>query len=132
MTHNYSLIIDLILSHDSSSQTGTLTENRMTVVEGWFSGTKFARLPNASELSKELMDNLRINTSLNSKAFLVDSEKGGRIGYIGSSTECALLLALRTWGFDYKEVRAQHESDLVQVGPRCFTQYLSPSIHAMH
>ena len=96
----------------------------MTVVEGWFSGSKFTRLPDASELSKELMDNLRINISMNSKAFLVDNEKGGRIGYIGSSTECALLLALRTWGFDYKEVRAQHEQDLVQVGHYVITQLL--------
>ena len=88
----------------------------MTVVEGWFAGSKFTRLPEASELSKELMDNLRVNISMNSKAFLVDNEKGGRIGYVGSSTECALLLALRTWGFDYNEVRVQHEQDLVQVG----------------
>ena len=88
----------------------------MTVCEGWFAGTKHNKAPAAGDLSPELLDNLRLNIAMNSKAFLVDNETpGGRIGYVGSSTECALLLQLRTWGIEYNEVRIQHEPDVLQV-----------------
>ena len=88
----------------------------MTVCEGWFAGTKYSKAPAASDLSPSLLDLLRLNISMNSKAFLVDSDiPGGRIGYIGSSTECALLLQLRGWGFDYSEIRTERQPDVVQV-----------------
>ena len=100
----------------NSYQTGTLTENRMTVCEGWFAGTKHNKAPAASDLSPDLLDHLRLGIAMNSKAFLVDSDTpGGRIGYVGSSTECALLLQLRGWGFDYAEIRTEHQPDVLQV-----------------
>ncbi len=99
-------------------QTGTLTENRMTVVEGWFAGTKFDHVPAAGDMNPELLAELRINIAMNSKAFLTETTSG-RVGYVGSSTECALLLQLRTWGYDYDEIRIQYEKDLVQVSEAC-------------
>ena len=88
----------------------------MTVCEGWFAGTKFNKSPAASDLSPDLLEDLKMNIAMNSKAFLVDSDiPGGRIGYVGSSTECALLLQLRGWGFEYNDLRLQHEDDIVQV-----------------
>jgi magnesium-transporting ATPase (P-type) len=47
--------------------TGTLTENRMTVVEGWFSGTALDHAPTTSELRPELLELLKLNAALNSK-----------------------------------------------------------------
>ena len=87
----------------------------MSVVEGWFAGTKIDHSPAAAELSPELLADLRVNIAMNSKAFLTEAENG-RVGYVGSSTECALLLQLRNWGHDYNEVRAELEKDLIQVG----------------
>ncbi|KXZ55354.1 hypothetical protein GPECTOR_3g484 [Gonium pectorale] len=56
-----------------SDKTGTLTQNRMTVVEGWLApGTKLDRAPLASELPAPLLDDLQRNIALNSKAFLID------------------------------------------------------------
>ena len=92
----------------------------MTVCEGWFAGTKHSKAPTTGDLSPELLDNLRLNIAMNSKAFLVDSDTpGGRIGYVGSSTECALLLQLRGWGFEYNEVRSQHETEVLQARIVC-------------
>ena len=88
----------------------------MTVCEGWFAGTKFTKAPAANELSPDLLEALKMNIAMNSKAFLVNPDTpGGRIGYIGSSTECALLLQLRGWGFEYNDIRLQHNDDIVQV-----------------
>lgn len=97
-------------------QTGTLTENRMTVVEGWFAGTKMDHAPSLTELNPQLADDLKMNICLNSKAFLTDTPSG-RVGYVGSSTECAMLLMLRSaWGIEYTDVRSKHANDIIQVG----------------
>lgn len=61
----------------AADKTGTLTENRMTVVEGWFAGKVFTHVPAANELPDDVLDSLSMNCSMNSKV-------GG----------CA------TWGFD--------------------------------
>mmetsp|Transcript_211 Transcript_211/g.228 ORF Transcript_211/g.228 Transcript_211/m.228 type:complete len:653 (-) Transcript_211:390-2348(-) len=54
-----------------SDKTGTLTENRMTVVEGWFAGTMFDRLPKLEEISPTAREILVLNSAVNSKAFLL-------------------------------------------------------------
>ncbi len=64
-----------------SDKTGTLTENRMTVTEGWFAGTSYPTVPDASTLGSTLVGLLRDNCSLNSKAFLVDQ--------VGQPAHCA-------------------------------------------
>jgi hypothetical protein len=53
-----------------SDKTGTLTENRMTVVEGWFSGQQYSRLPAPTDLPKTALDAIGLNSSMNSKASL--------------------------------------------------------------
>ncbi len=50
-----------------SDKTGTLTENRMTVVEGWFAGKNFDHCPAPEELPQEVCDELKLNCALNSK-----------------------------------------------------------------
>lgn len=51
-----------------SDKTGTLTENRMTVVAGWFAGQVWGNLPSATDLPQQLMAEIQMNIALNSKA----------------------------------------------------------------
>ena len=64
-----------------------------------------------------MLQELKFNIAMNSKAFLVEGA-GGRAGYVGSSTECALLMLLRSWGIEYSDVRKQREADLLKVSLR--------------
>lgn len=103
-----------------SDKTGTLTENRMTVTEGWFAGTKHDHAPSAEELptSGDFARELAANCALNSKAFLIEHGPDLPLEFVGNRTECALLaLALRKWGVDYKALRseAEEKGDIVHL-----------------
>lgn len=50
-----------------SDKTGTLTENRMTVVAGWFPDRLWPRLPGVHDLPPPLLQHLLLNVALNSK-----------------------------------------------------------------
>lgn len=91
-----------------SDKTGTLTENRMTVVEGWLGGKSFNKVPLKFKLASELSEALVVGISVNSKA-IVNYPEGKNPEFIGNKTECALLYFLNKQGHDYKEVRAEHE-----------------------
>eukprot|EP00607_Mallomonas_marina_P009535 CAMPEP_0182418478 /NCGR_PEP_ID=MMETSP1167-20130531/2892_1 /TAXON_ID=2988 /ORGANISM="Mallomonas Sp, Strain CCMP3275" /LENGTH=1094 /DNA_ID=CAMNT_0024592699 /DNA_START=178 /DNA_END=3462 /DNA_ORIENTATION=+ len=92
-----------------SDKTGTLTENLMTVVEGWFADVFYEQdqFVNAS-----IADNVKRifseNCCVNRLAYLVYKDESGndysRPAVIGNKTEGALLLLCRSWGFDYEEV----------------------------
>lgn len=96
-----------------SDKTGTLTENRMTVVEGWFADVKYSQhqfhmidqaLPKSTR--KLIVDHV----SINRLAFL-STDKGqqsrDRPDVIGSKTEGALMLMCRDWGFDCEQVKKE-------------------------
>lgn len=92
---------------------GTLTENRMTVVEGWFSGVKYAHAPRADELRDEVRQELIMNICLNSKAFLIEEE--AQTQFVGNRTECALLVLAKKWGADYHAIREQYSDKVEKV-----------------
>ncbi len=49
-------------------QTGTLTENRMTVVEGWFAGKSYkGKVPDMLDLPEAVRPHLELNIAMNSK-----------------------------------------------------------------
>lgn len=48
------------------------------------------------------------------QAFLIEREDGS-IDLVGNRTEGALLILLRNWGRNYKNVRANHKDDVVQL-----------------
>ena len=108
-----------------SDKTGTLTENRMTVVEGWFAGEGEEALergagavPAWDALPGPVRALIVDDIALNSKAFLVEPG-GGRAGegveFVGNRTECALLMLARGWGQDYRTVRKAREHDVATI-----------------
>ena len=50
-----------------SDKTGTLTENRMTVVEGWFHGKKMSATPERAGVDAGVAKEIILNAALNSK-----------------------------------------------------------------
>lgn len=95
-----------------SDKTGTLTENRMTVVEGFFGDTvydqdEFARGAMNEDVRRVIVEQV----SLNRNAYLVYKDKDGnplnRPLIIGNKTEGALMLMIQKWGFDYEKVHSE-------------------------
>ncbi|KAL3146758.1 hypothetical protein ABBQ38_014742 [Trebouxia sp. C0009 RCD-2024] len=98
-----------------SDKTGTLTENKMTVTEGWFAGTRYTdKVPKIDDLPQPVREHLELNIAMNSKAFLIEKEDGST-DLVGNRTEGALLILLKTWGRSYKAVRSDLREDIVQV-----------------
>eukprot|EP01038_Epipyxis_sp_PR26KG_P009748 gene9748-13115_t len=93
-----------------SDKTGTLTENRMTVVEGWFANVKYSQeqfVPTAvSDFVKRI---LAEHISVNRSAYLIYVDSEGKPldkpSIIGNKTEGAMIMMIRSWGFDYEEVK---------------------------
>ncbi len=93
-----------------SDKTGTLTENRMTVVEGWFADViynqeDFQRAGMSEPVKKLLAEHISVNRT----AYLVYKDQEGkpleRPQIIGNKTEGALILMIKSWGHDYEEIR---------------------------
>jgi Ca2+-transporting ATPase len=89
-----------------SDKTGTLTENRMTVVQGMLATKKFQEVPPRELPPKEILDLIMKNICVNSKAVL-NEEEGKPIEFIGNKTECALLVFAKKLGYDYVKIRAE-------------------------
>ncbi len=47
-------------------QTGTLTENRMTVVEGWFAGKNYDNVPHPEDLPADFFNTFQASVAVNS------------------------------------------------------------------
>ena len=79
-----------------SDKTGTLTENRMTVVDVWANG-KF--LEAASFADPAMLANFCVNSTADLY------EEDGQTRFVGNPTEGALLVAARNAGTDYRAMR---------------------------
>jgi len=95
-----------------SDKTGTLTENRMTVVKSYM-GSSELDIPDSdfqlSEVGPELKKVIVQNSAINSVATLQYKDDNGELLHrpkvIGSATEGALMLMIAKWGEDYAQVR---------------------------
>ena len=98
-----------------SDKTGTLTENRMTVTNGWFANKKFGdNLEESllSTLNKTFIDMLCVSVSTNSaiSTFIkFPKDSSHKMEFIGSKTECALLLLTHKLKYDYNDIRKQNK-----------------------
>lgn len=82
-----------------SDKTGTLTENRMTVTDICANGKTLT----PRELGAgPLLDNFCLNGTAEVRF------EGERAAFIGNPTECALLVAARGAGYDYRAVRTEN------------------------
>jgi Ca2+-transporting ATPase len=93
-----------------SDKTGTLTENRMTVVEGWFGNARVKQEEFGAEaIPAPVRKLLGEFICLNRTAYFVWKDANGnqltRPNIIGNKTEGALLMMVKSWGFEYDEVK---------------------------
>lgn len=120
-----------------SDKTGTLTQNKMTVVKGvvgkFFGFDNLDQIktlsedlkqitpkedPNNKEIRNgpEILDVLVEGVAINSTAFEGEDENG-EIGFIGSKTETALLGMTKSMGIDYRSYREAKHYETVQIYP---------------
>ena len=102
-----------------SDKTGTLTENRMTIVRGWVAEKKFESRDQSKKLfDKTVIPLLREGIAMNSAPTSnVEKNESGTYDIVGNKTECALLLMLLKMGIDYKKVRKELNGKIFQRVP---------------
>uniref|UniRef100_UPI00358F9F25 plasma membrane calcium-transporting ATPase 2-like isoform X2 n=1 Tax=Myxine glutinosa TaxID=7769 RepID=UPI00358F9F25 len=91
-----------------SDKTGTLTTNRMTVVQAHVAGQHHQALPPRDVIPPETLDLLAMGIAINSSyttKILPAEKEGGLPRQVGNKTECALLGLLVYLDCDYQALR---------------------------
>ncbi|VDD92235.1 unnamed protein product [Enterobius vermicularis] len=94
-----------------SDKTGTLTTNRMTVVQSYINEVHHKETPWFDKLDKEtrklMLDCICINSNYTSQVIPPETP-GGSITQLGNKTECALLGFVVALEQNYKAIRDKH------------------------
>uniref|UniRef100_A0A8C3S0R7 Calcium-transporting ATPase n=1 Tax=Chelydra serpentina TaxID=8475 RepID=A0A8C3S0R7_CHESE len=91
-----------------SDKTGTLTMNRMTVVQAFVSEKHYKKIPEPDAIPEKTLAHLVTGISVNcayTSKILPPEKEGGLPRHVGNKTECALLGLLLDLKRDYQDVR---------------------------
>lgn len=121
-----------------SDKTGTLTENRMKVVAGWFGGTYYSESGIAYDAVPKPVKAICVeNFCINRQAYIVETNRETKLGspatvIVGSKTEGSLLLLAQKWGVDYEQMAAEsfhREGGDLLCGFDSFRKFSSALVH---
>uniref|UniRef100_A0A1I7WF30 Cation_ATPase_C domain-containing protein n=1 Tax=Heterorhabditis bacteriophora TaxID=37862 RepID=A0A1I7WF30_HETBA len=99
-----------------SDKTGTLTTNRMTVVQSYINDVHYKETPKLENLDKETLDILlnciSINSSYSSQVIRA-KQVGEQATQLGNKTECGMLGFVLALGASYQEIRNKNPEETI-------------------
>ncbi|KAM6986833.1 plasma membrane calcium-transporting ATPase 1 isoform 1-T2 [Aplochiton taeniatus] len=91
-----------------SDKTGTLTMNRMTVVQAYIADKHYRKVPEPESILSSILDTLILGIGVNcayTTKIMSPEKEGGLPRQVGNKTECALLGFARDLKRDYQAIR---------------------------
>ncbi|EPB77118.1 hypothetical protein ANCCEY_03819 [Ancylostoma ceylanicum] len=104
-----------------SDKTGTLTTNRMTVVQSYINDVHYKEIPKMETLHKEtlelLLNCISINSSYSSQV-IPAKQMGEQATQLGNKTECGMLGFVLALGASYQDIRDKNPEETI---PKVYT-----------